>query len=150
MMAKANTASGKPGKKQTGIAAKKSKVQKAPKPGSLRTIPPAVKARMQQITASETILKKATVTITPVKDIHIVETEVNAVTITTDMDVQKDQAFTASQPVLPSRPLSFFINITGLANTMVSIELVLDTASEFKGDIYIPNSGRLVVQKIIA
>ena len=93
--------------------------------------------------------KAAKLTITPVQDIHIVEIDVNAIEIVKDTDVQKDEAFESTKNIFPTRPLSLFINITGIPNTMIAINFDLDTVNEFKGNLFIPNSGRLIIQKII-
>lgn len=93
--------------------------------------------------------KPAKLTITPVQDVHIVEIEVNAIEIVLDTDVQKDQAFEVTKDIFPTRPLSLFINITGIPNTMVAINFDLDSTNEFRGNLFIPNSGRLIIQKII-
>ena len=93
--------------------------------------------------------KEGTLTIKPVQDIHIVEIEINTISFAKDENVQKDQNFTATQNIFPTRPLSLFLHITGIPNTMISINFDLDSKNEFKGDLFIPNSGRLVIQKII-
>jgi hypothetical protein len=93
--------------------------------------------------------KDAKISIMPVQDIHIVEIEVNTEKLVKDRDVQANQPFNANAKVSPTRPISLFINITGIANTMISIELEIEGKNEFKGDLFIPNSGRLIIQKII-
>lgn len=120
-----------------------------PQLGSSQIVSDKSMSAIDRFVAGELGDKAAKLTITPVQDIHIVEIEVNAIEIVTDTDVNKDVAFEVSKNIFPTRPLSLFINITGIPNSMISVNLDLDTLNEFKGNLFIPNSGRLIIQKII-
>jgi hypothetical protein len=91
----------------------------------------------------------AVVKITPVKRIHVVEVDVNAKTILKDLDIEADQPFEKSGEVSPTKPISFFISITGEANTKIDVELHFNGHEEFNGSLFIPKSGRLADQKIL-
>lgn len=91
----------------------------------------------------------AVVKITPVKRIHIVEVDVNAKTIVKNVDVEADQQLEKSGEVSPTKPISFFLSITGEANTQIDVGLFFNGQEEFKGALFIPNSGRLADQKIL-
>lgn len=149
-MAKASKPPGNRSKKKPGVIKNKNATAAplAVQPG--RPVAADITVRLFTITDQGETKKAATVTITPVNDVHLIETDVNAVALATDTDILKDQVFTRTENISPVRPLSFYINITGTANTMITVKLELGAVTEYKGDIYIPDSGRLTVQKIIA
>ena len=120
-----------------------------PQLGSSQTLSDKSMSAIERFAVSGLGDKPAKLSITPVQEIHIVEIEVNAVELVRDTDVQKDEVFVATKDIFPTRPLSLFINITGIPNTMVEVILELDSTNEFKGNLFIPNSGRLIIQKII-
>ncbi len=93
--------------------------------------------------------KNTVVTLIAVRPVHISSIEVNSLVLMADRDAVKDELVMAAGSSFDSRPISFYLHLTGLPNTLISVELLMDGMSEDKSDLYIPNSGNLVVQKNI-
>lgn len=94
--------------------------------------------------------KSASVTVIPVRAVHITEVDVNGTAMLRDANAAIDEKITGTGSVFPSRPVSLYLHFTGLPNTLVAVELIIDAVTEYKEDVYIPESGNLVMQKNIA
>ncbi len=94
--------------------------------------------------------KSASVTVIPVRAIHITEVDVNGTALLRDANAAIDEKITGTGSVYPSRPISLYLHFPGLPNTLVAVELIIDAVTEYKEDVYIPESGNLVMQKNIA
>jgi hypothetical protein len=106
--------------------------------------------RFSSLTRASAALLPAVVKITPVRDIHVVEIDVNAKNIVKDLDVGADQTHIANGQVSPDKPVFLFIHVTGIPNTQIVVVLEFDGKEIFNSPIHIdPNSGRIVTNQII-
>lgn len=109
---------------------------------SLRTVQPLLDSAPLEVGK-----KEAEISLQPSADIQLVQLDVNAVTIAANEPITGGNAFTKKGMVFPLRPISFYVDITGAAGTVISTKLVLDGKEEYKADIQIQASGRLTFLK---
>lgn len=86
----------------------------------------------------------ATVKISPAKEIHVVEIDVNEETLLKDTDLQGGQTHMESGEVSPTKPITLYVHIVGEPNTRIDFELEFEGSQVFSSPLFIPSTGRLI------